>query len=112
MQELPEVLRASLQFLRASHNQLTNLPETARLFADVENGAYNIRMYEFIRDPVATDATARTRLVGIPERHRADSLLAEIKGRRVDGGLNAFRQVRFLSLEAAGAIRRTVTDVA
>ncbi|WFU71350.1 NEL-type E3 ubiquitin ligase domain-containing protein [Bradyrhizobium sp. CB2312] len=30
-----------LQFLRASHNQLTNLPETARLIAEVENGAYN-----------------------------------------------------------------------
>lgn len=40
-----------------------------------------IRMYEFIRDQVAADAAAGTRLVGIPARHRADSLLAEINRR-------------------------------
>lgn len=40
-----------------------------------------IRMYEFIRDQVAADEAAGTRLVGIPARHRADSLLAEINRR-------------------------------
>lgn len=40
-----------------------------------------IRMYELIRDQVAADAPAGTRPVGIPARHRADSLLAEINRR-------------------------------
>ncbi|MCA1510551.1 hypothetical protein [Bradyrhizobium sp. NBAIM01] len=39
------------------------------------------RMYEFIRDQVAADAAAGTRLVGMPARHRADRLLAEISRR-------------------------------
>lgn len=39
------------------------------------------RMYEFIRDQVAADAIAGTRLVGLPARRRADRLLAEINRR-------------------------------
>ena len=40
-----------------------------------------LRMYEFIRDHVFADASAGTRLVGLPARQRADRLLREINRR-------------------------------
>jgi hypothetical protein len=42
-----------------------------------------LRMYDFIRRQVQEDTLAGTRLVGLPAKRRANSLLAEIERREL-----------------------------